>query len=56
MESGKIMILLQLVNSLDGNFSELEKAYDSSDKENFDKKIAAIKDAQRKINVLLKEV
>jgi len=56
MESGKVMILLQLVNLLGDNFQGFEKAYSESNKENFEKNLAAIKDIQKKINVLLKTV
>jgi hypothetical protein len=53
MEESKILILLQLVRTLDENFLIFEKAYNTSDKEKFDSSKNAILDFQRKINFLI---
>jgi hypothetical protein len=54
MEEEKLMLLMQLTKSLKDNFDVLKKAYDSSDKEDFDMSKKALLEMQKKINFLLK--
>jgi hypothetical protein len=54
MEEGKLMLLTQLVNTIESNFNALEKAYDNSDKEKFDLSSSAILELSSKINSVLK--
>ncbi len=56
MENNKILLLLQLMNSLNGNFENFEKGYLNQDKENFDNSKKAILEIQKRINLVLKEV
>lgn len=54
MEEGKLMLLTQLVNSIESNFNSLEKAYNDSDKEKFDLSGSAVLELSNKINSVLK--
>jgi hypothetical protein len=53
MNEGKLVLLTHLINALDRAFGDFEKAYDGSDKENFDNSKKAVLDVQKKINFLL---
>ena len=55
MEENKILLLVQLINNLAENYNHLEKAYDSSDKENFDNSKKIILELQNKIDLLLSQ-
>ena len=52
MDERKLMLLAQLVNSLESNFNSLEDSYNLQDKEKFDLSSSAILELQKKINVL----
>ncbi len=54
MDESKISALFQLAASLEQNAQELKRAYDDSNKENFDSYKKIILDAQKKIDFLLK--
>lgn len=54
MESDKILLLAQLVDSLDEGVKELEGAYKKQDKRRFDEAKEAVLDYQKKIAFLLK--
>lgn len=54
MDSGKITLLTQLITGLKDNFVIFEKAYQDSDKENFDRAKNIILELQSKIDFLLK--
>ena len=54
MEEGKLLLLVQLVNSLESNFVNFQKSYDKSDKEAFDFSKSAILEIQKKIEGLIK--
>lgn len=53
MEEGKIMLLMQLINALDSNFSVFNKNYNDPNKENFEKSKSGIIEIQKKIRTML---
>jgi hypothetical protein len=53
MDSGKIILLAQLINNLKENFVIFEKAYNESDKEKFDESKKIILELQHKIDFLM---
>ena len=55
MESDKLILLAQLIESLNNNVKELEKAFKNNDKEDYDISKKAILDFQSKINFLLEK-
>jgi hypothetical protein len=55
MENNKVLLLLQLINSLNGNFEVLEKSYNNQNKEDFDNSKKAILEIQKRINFILKK-
>jgi hypothetical protein len=56
MDEGRLMLLAQLVNSLETNFNSLDVAYRDSDKEKFDLSSSAILEIQQKINSIFKSL
>lgn len=55
MEGGQLTLLVQLITTLKDNYTRLETAFKSSDKENFDKYKKVILEVQAKINYLLNQ-
>lgn len=53
MEDNKVLLLFQLMNSLNGNFEIFEKSYTKQDKENFDNSKKAILEIQKRIAFIL---
>jgi hypothetical protein len=53
MEEGKILLLLQLIKGLENNFRLLEKGYENSQKEAFEKGKDALVDIHNKMNSIL---
>jgi len=53
MESNKILLLFQLINKMEEGFNSLKKAYESLDKERFDKSKKLLLDIQKKIEVII---
>jgi len=53
MDENKVLLLVQLVNKLDENYSNLEKAYNNSNKINFENSKKAVFELQNKINFIL---
>ena len=54
MENNKVMLLFQLISSLEDNFNSIQKAYTSNDKEVFDKSKKAILDISNKIGIVIR--
>jgi len=53
MEQGKLMLIVQLINSLELNYNSLSNAYNNSDKQKFDSSNLAILEIHKKINSVL---
>ena len=56
INENRIMLLSQLINGLSDNFQKFEKAYENSNKEDFDSSKAAILELQKKIEYILKNL
>ena len=54
MENSKIMLLFQLVSSLEDNVNSFSKSFNSQDKEKFDLSKKALLEIQKKIAYILK--
>ena len=54
MKSGDILLLAQLVDSMDKALVDLEASYEKQDKKKYDEASAALLDNQKKITFLLK--
>ena len=54
MEENNLVLLFQLIRTLDNSFSNLNRAYSDKDAENFENYKKSLLDIQKKISSLLK--
>jgi len=55
MESSEIMLLVQLMDSIENGFKKLKFSYKSKDKQEFEKSKKILLDFQNKLGFLLKK-
>ena len=53
MQDNNLLLIMQLIRAINYQTSILQKSYDNSDKEEFDKAKTAILDSQNKLSFLL---